>query len=120
MTTPLFSAQWYRVARLRPRLRAQVRVQRQHWRQQRWYVLSDAANGRQHRINEAAYQFIGRCDGQRTVHEVWHALLDAQTDAGAQVDGVTLFTAPSQDEVLALLGQLSELDLLQSDRAANA
>jgi putative peptide zinc metalloprotease protein len=120
MTTPLFSAQWYRVARLRPRLRAQVRVQRQHWRQQRWYVLSDGANGRQHRINEAAYQFIGRCDGQRTVQEVWHALLDAQTDAAAQTAGIHSVTAPSQDEVLALLGQLSELDLLQSDRAANA
>jgi putative peptide zinc metalloprotease protein len=101
-------------------LRAQVRVQRQHWRQQRWYVLSDGASGRQHRINEAAYQFIGRCDGQRSVQEVWHALLDAQTDAGMQVAGAALFTAPSQDEVLALLGQLSELDLLQSDRAANA
>ena len=39
MTASLFSAQWYRVARLRPRLRAQVRVQRQQWREQRWYLV---------------------------------------------------------------------------------
>lgn len=119
MTPSLFSTQWYRVARVCPRLRAQVRVQRQHWRGQRWYVLSDSSAGRQHRINEAAYQFIGRCDGQRTVHEVWRALLDAQSDAQVAAAAVA-FTAPSQDEVLALLGQLSELDLLQTDRAGSA
>ncbi len=108
MTASLFSAEWYRVAALRPRLRAQVRVQRQEWRDQRWYLLSDSATGRQHRINEASYQFIGRCDGRHTAHEVWNALLDADPDA-----------APSQDEVLALLGQLNELELLQSDQSAS-
>jgi len=46
----LFSAEWHRVARLKPRLRAQVQVRRQRWRDQQWYVLSDDANGRQHRI----------------------------------------------------------------------
>ncbi len=109
MSTTLFSARWYQVARVRPRLRPQVRVQRQHWRGQRWYLLADAAAGRQHRINEAGYQFIGRCDGRRTVHEVWNALLQAQPDE-----------APTQDEVLALLGQLSELELLQSERATSS
>ena len=108
MSATLFCAQWYRVARVRPRLRAQVRVQRQHWRDQRWYLLSDALTGRQHRINEAAFQFIGRCDGRRTVHEVWSAVLESQPDA-----------APTQDEVLLLLGQLNEMELLHSERAAD-
>jgi putative peptide zinc metalloprotease protein len=124
MTTSLYSPQWYRAARLCPRLRAQVRVQRQQWRGQRWYLLSDTATGRQHRINEAAYQFIGRCDGQRTVHAVWNALLEAQTDTPLVDTNTNLhtgaaFTAPSQDEVLQLLGQLNELELLHSDRVAN-
>lgn len=109
MTATLYSAQWYRVARLQPRLRAHVQVQRQHWRDQRWYLLSDAATGRQHRINDSAYQFIGRCDGQRTVHEVWNSLLDAQPD-----------DAPTQEEVLQLLGQLNEFELLQSQHASDA
>jgi putative peptide zinc metalloprotease protein len=108
MTGTLFSAQWYRVAKACPRLRAQVRVQRQQWRRQHWFLLSDSATGRQHRINEAAYQFIGRCDGQRTVDDVWNAVLQAHPD-----------NAPTQDEVLAMLGQLNELELLQSDRTAH-
>lgn len=109
MTATLFSAQWYRIARLRPRLRPQVRVQRQAARGERWHLLSDAATGRQHRLNDSAYQFIGRCDGQRTVHDIWNALLEARPD-----------DAPTQDEVLELLGRLDELDLLQSDRGADA
>ncbi len=108
MTASLHSVEWYRVAALRPRLRAQVRVQRHQWRDQRWYLLSDTATGRQHRINESAYQFIGRCDGRHTANEVWSALLEAGPD-----------TAPTQDEVLALLGQLNEHELLQSDHAAS-
>ena len=108
MTAALFSAEWYRVARLRLRLRPQVKVQRQHWRDQRWYLLSDGATGRQHRIDAAAWRFVGRCDGERTVHEVWHALLDAHPH-----------DAPTQQDVLTLLGQLHEHELLQSDRAAD-
>ncbi len=104
MTKSLFSAQWYRVAPLHPRLRAQVQTQRQHWRGQRWYVLSDAATGRQHMINEAAYQFIGRCDGRHDVQRVWDAVLEAQGDA-----------APTQDEVVQLLAQLNEHELLQCE-----
>ncbi len=109
MSASLFSVQWYRVAALRPQLRTQVKVRRQQWRDQCWYLLSDGATGRQHRINAAAYQFIGRCDGRHTAHEVWNALLEDDPDA-----------APSQDEVLALLGQLNENELLQSERAASA
>jgi len=107
MSSSLFSPQWYRVAQLRVRLRPQVRVQRQHWRDERWYLLSDAATGRQHRINDGAYQFIGRCDGRRSVQEVWDGLLHADPDK-----------APTQEEVLRLLGQLNEMELLQSDQAA--
>ncbi len=103
-TTSLYSAQWYRVARVRPLLSPQVRVQRQHWRDQRWYVLSDEASGRHHRINEAAYQFVGRCDGERSVHEVWAALMDLAPEQ-----------APTQDEILQLLAQLGELELVQTD-----
>jgi len=108
MTASLYSAHWYRVARLRPRLRPQVSVQRQQWRDQRWYLLTDAATGRQHRINDSAYEFIGRCDGRRTVHEVWDSLLEARGD-----------DAPTQEDVLRLLGQLNELELLQSEQASD-
>lgn len=104
--TALFSDQWYRVARLHPRLRPQVRAQRRQRRGERWYVLSDAATGRQHMINEPAYQFIGRCDGGHDVQRVWDAVLESQGDA-----------APTQDEVIQLLAQLNEHELLQCERS---
>ncbi|HMW52556.1 MAG TPA: PqqD family peptide modification chaperone [Rhodocyclaceae bacterium] len=106
MTASLFSPHWYRVADLRPRLRAQVRPNRQRWRDQLWYVLADQATGRHHRINETAYRFIGRCDGRRTVQQVWDAVLEADGDA-----------APTQDEVVELLTRLYESELLQSERS---
>ena len=109
MSDSLFSDKWYRVAELHPRLRAQVRVQRQRWRDQRWYVLSDEATGRQHRINDAAYQFIGRCDGSHTVQAVWEAVLEELGDQ-----------APTQGEIVDLLIRLNESELLQTERTPQA
>ena len=102
MSASLLSAYWYRVSNLRPRLRAHVRVQRQEYRGQIWYVLSDTASGRQHRLNQAAYQIIGRCDGSRSLQEVWNAVLDDSPE-----------NMPSQDNVLDLLQRLATAELLQ-------
>lgn len=103
---PLLSADWYRVATLKPRLRVGVRVDRQAWRGKRWYLLCDPTTARQHLINEAAYRFIGRCDGSHDVETVWNALLDGHADE-----------APTQSEVIDLLIRLDELDLLQCERS---
>lgn len=108
MTQSLFSAQWNRVARLQPRLRPQVRIQRLHRRGEHWYVLSDASTGRQHIVNESAYQFIGRCDGHHDVQRVWDAVLENQGD-----------TAPTQEEIVQLLARLNEHELLQCDHATD-
>ena len=64
MSASVFSSQWYRVAGLHPCLRAQLRVTRQIHRREVWYVLADPLSGRFHRINAAAYAFVGRCDGR--------------------------------------------------------
>lgn len=109
MNHSLFSAQWYRVAQLHPRLRSQVRVRRQRWRDQLWYLLADEATGRHHRLNVAAYRFIGRCDGRRSVQQVWDALLAAQPD-----------DAPTQDEVIELLVSLNRSELLQCERTEDS
>ncbi|HJW24259.1 MAG TPA: efflux RND transporter periplasmic adaptor subunit [Rhodocyclaceae bacterium] len=108
MTQSLFSAEWNRVARLQPRLRPQVRIQRLHRRGEHWYVLSDASTGRQHIVNESAYQFIGRCDGHHDVQRVWDAVLENQGD-----------TAPTQEEIVQLLARLNEHELLQCDHATD-
>ena len=87
MQASLFSPLWHRVSDLRPRLRGGVRVQRQRYRGETWYLLADEASGRQHRINAAAYEFIGRFDGRASVNDLWSLLLERFGEA-----------APDQDE----------------------
>ena len=104
MSESLFSTYWYRVADLKPMLRDACRVSRHVYRGQTWYLLRNGFNGRQHRFNAAAYSLIGRMDGRRTVDEIWQIAGKLAVDA-----------APTQDEVIGLLGQLHEADLIQSD-----
>jgi putative peptide zinc metalloprotease protein len=100
----VFSPSWYRVEALRPRLRQHAQVHRHHYRGQLWYVLQDHAAARYHRFTPTAYYVIGQMDGKRTVQDIWDA---ANTRLG---DG-----APTQDQVIELLGQLHAADVLQCD-----
>lgn len=104
MEASLLSSQWFRVATLKPHLRPQVSVARQQARGQLWYVLHNEASGRFHRVNERAYEVVGRLDGELTVDGLWRELIQQQGD-----------DAPSQDDVLRVLGQLAEADLLQAE-----
>ena len=98
----LFSAHWHRVSDLHPQLGGHVRIQRQPSRDQRWYLLIDTATGRQHRVNDIAYQFVGRCDGHHSIQAIWESLLDTLGD-----------DAPSQETLVNLTGELVESGLLQ-------
>jgi len=102
----MFSPYWYRVSKLKPRLNGHVQMYRHVYRGQRWFLLRNSASGSHHRFNTTAYQFIGRMDGNRTVQEIWDA---NQATLGDQ--------APTQDEVISLLGRLHARDLLHSDSA---
>jgi putative peptide zinc metalloprotease protein len=104
VTRPLFSASWYRVAELRPRLRRHALVHRQSYRGQTWHVLQDRAGEQFHRLSPPAYLVVGLMDGRRTVQEIWDV---ASTRLGDD--------APTQDEVIQLLSQLHAADLLQSE-----
>ena len=106
MAQPLVSAAWHRVAPLRPSLAAGVKIVRQPVRDQVWHVLVEPGSGRQLRLNPAAYAFAGRCDGRTSVEAIWQLLL-----ARAGED------APTQDEVVRLLAQLSRAGMLQFDSA---
>ena len=101
-----FSDHWYRVAGLHPRLRAHVRVLRHCYRGEVWHVLVDAAGGRRHRLNRVAYAFVARLDGRLSVQQVWDLLVDELGD-----------DAPSQPELIALLTQLHEGELIQTESA---
>ena len=104
MSAPLLSNSWYRVAALKPRLRAHARLHRHRYRGEVWYLLQDPASGRVHRFTPAARTLIAAMDGARSVAEIWDL---ANRALGER--------APTQDQVIQLLGQLHAADLLQSD-----
>ena len=106
---PTFSDSWYRVAQLRPRLRAAVQTHRQHFRGQTWHVLRDLGNDQYFRLSEPAYRFIGMLDGNRSVAEVWAAANEQLGDR-----------APTQGEAIQLLGQLFTSNLLQCELPADS
>ena len=104
MADTLFSPSWYRVAELKPRLRSHAQIHRHDYRGKVWFILQDHAAGRSHRFSPAAYRFIGMMDGKRTVQQLWDAI---NSQAGDQ--------APTQDEVIRLLGQFHAADAMICD-----
>jgi putative peptide zinc metalloprotease protein len=104
MSETLFSPSWYRVADLKPRLRKHAQLHRHDYRGKIWYLLQDHAGGRSHRFSPAVYRFVGLMDGKRTVQELWDVLNEQEGDA-----------APTQDDVIRLLGQLHAADVLICD-----
>lgn len=106
---PTFSESWYRVVQLRPALRSTVQIVRQHYRGTMWHVLEDPGTNQFFRLNEPAYRFVAMLDGKRTVGEVWSACNETLGDE-----------APTQGEVIQLLGQLYASNLLQADLPPDA
>ncbi|MES2091264.1 MAG: hypothetical protein V4532_14980, partial [Pseudomonadota bacterium] len=104
MQDTLLSPYWYRIAGLHPRLRPHVTVRMQTTRGQAWYMLHNHASGRFHRVNVHAYELVGRMDGRLTVDEIWKFLLDNLGDE-----------APSQHEVIRILGQMTDAGLVQAE-----
>jgi putative peptide zinc metalloprotease protein len=100
----LLSPSWYRVADLRPRLRSHARIHRHEYRGERWYVLEDRISRRTHRFNPVAYYVIGLMDGRRTMQEIWDGAVARFGD-----------NAPSQEDLIRLMGQLHLADVLQCE-----
>lgn len=104
MATTLNSASWYRVASLKPSLRPHVKIQRQTFRGQRWYVIQDPASGRYHRFTPEAQLIISLMDGERSLEQIWEI-------ASARLGGDNL----TQDDVIRLLAQLHQSDILKGE-----
>ena len=104
----LFSEAWHLVAPLRIALRYNLDIRRQVFRGEVWYLFHDALNNQFYRIRPAAYQFLTRLDGRRTVEEVWREGLALDPE-----------NTPGQQEVVQLVAQLAEASLIQSERAGD-
>ncbi len=103
---PTFHEAWYRVAELRPKLHFSVQVYRQFYRGQMWFVLENPANNKFSRVNRHTYHFIALLDGRRTVREAWDICNEQLGDR-----------APTQGEVIRVLGQLYTSNLLYAELA---
>ncbi len=106
MPASVFSDRWYRVIDLRPRLRPNVRVNRQLIRDETWFLLSSGGKSKTHRLNASAWSFVGRCDGDRTVQQTWDVLLAASRE-----------DMPTQGEIVLLLTQLYKAGLIEFDQS---
>jgi putative peptide zinc metalloprotease protein len=79
-------------------------MHRHEYRGERWYVLEDRISRRTHRFNPAAYLIVGLMDGRRAMQEIWDAAVERLGD-----------DAPTQEEVVQILGQLHFADVMQCD-----
>ncbi len=104
-----FSESWHRVAGQRLCLGAGVKVRRQDFRGERWFVLENPLTNEFFRLTPAAYAFVARLDPRRTVEEVWQECLEKLPEE-----------APGQEAVLQLLAQLHLANLLHYATAANS
>jgi putative peptide zinc metalloprotease protein len=100
----LFSSSWYRIAELRPRLRAHTEVHRHRYRGELWYLIQNHITGRFHRFAPETYVLIGLMDGRRTLDQIWESACERLQD-----------DMPTQQEVIQLLGELHSADVIQTD-----
>jgi putative peptide zinc metalloprotease protein len=106
--TETFSESWHRVASQRISLHPGVRVRRQTFRGERFYVLEDPLSNQFFRLRPAAYEFVARLRRDRTVDEAWQECLQRYPDE-----------APGQEAALRLIGQLYQANLLHYERAGD-
>ncbi|MEJ2231563.1 MAG: hypothetical protein P8X46_10335, partial [Nitrospirales bacterium] len=71
-----FSESWHRVAGLRISLRPTVKVRKQFFRGEQWYVLHDPFNNQFFRLRPEAHEFVSRLRHDRTVEEIWNECVD--------------------------------------------
>ncbi|MES2353948.1 MAG: efflux RND transporter periplasmic adaptor subunit [Pseudomonadota bacterium] len=100
----LYSPSWYRVEKLRPRIQPGVVLQRQIARMEEWFLITHPVTGRHYRLNRKSYEFIARLNGEMTIDALWNGLLQQLGDE-----------APTQDETLGILTQLTEAGLILFD-----
>jgi putative peptide zinc metalloprotease protein len=109
MSESLFSEAWHRVAKSRAQLHPEAEIRRHRFRGNLWYVVRDPLSNQFARISPAAYFFACRLRLNRTIEHIWRECLQLYPD-----------DAPTQQEVIQLLAQLTQLNLLSSDLPPDA
>lgn len=105
----IFHESWYRVADRHITLRAEVRISRQRYRGNIWYVLHEPFSNQFFRITPDAYNFIARLTKHETLEETWNRALRESPEK-----------ALGQGEIIELLTQLYQANLLYTDFPADS
>ena len=100
--TQTFSESWHRVSDIRVALKTTVKIHKQNFRGEWWYILGDPFSNRFFRVKPHTYAFLVSLEQSRTVDQIWQSCLEHDPDQ-----------TPGQQEVINLLVQLHENGLLQ-------
>jgi putative peptide zinc metalloprotease protein len=100
----IFHDSWYRIADQRITLRPSVKIHRQVFRGEVWYVLHDPYTNQFFRFPSEVYEFIARLSSRKTVDEIWNDLVTHTPES-----------APTQGNIINLLSQLYQGNLIHSD-----
>ncbi|MBN1604598.1 MAG: hypothetical protein JW915_23520 [Chitinispirillaceae bacterium] len=107
--TKIFHESWYQIANQRIYLRSSVRIRRQLFRGELWYVLHDPFANQFFRLRRNSYEFLARINKNKTIEQLWNELLDTNPE-----------NAPGQGEIIDLLAQLYHANLLHYDLAPDS
>lgn len=108
----LLQSAWQQARHLKPCISPTISVNRRHYRGEQWYVLKRRGSERLHRINSAAWQIIGQCDGNKTLEQIYHNYSDG--DGDGEGDGEKL----SEVELLEIINQFLFEGLIETDNPA--
>ena len=96
-----FSESWYQVAPLKLALLPTVKVHKQVYRGEEWFVLQDSCSEKYYRVRPFAYRFLMELTAEKTFEEVWMSFVERHPK-----------DAPSQEEAIQLIAQLHHANIL--------
>ncbi len=96
-----FSDSWYRVADVKAALLPNIKVHKQRFRGELWYVLQDPFNNKFYRLAPDAYDFVAHLNHKQSIEQVWLNRLEHRPEQ-----------APGQEEVIQLLSSLHQANML--------
>lgn len=100
----IFHDSWYRIADQRISICPSIKIHRQSFRGELWYVLHDPYTNQFYSFPPDVYEFIARMSPRKTVDEIWNELITIMPES-----------APTQGNIVNLLAQLYQANLIYSD-----
>lgn len=104
-----FSESWHRVANIKTCFHPTMKIKKQFFRGEKWFVVYDQFQNNYFRLSVSAYDFVSRLNLDQTIEEVWEESVQRKPEE-----------APGQEEVVQLLSQLYLSNLLYFENPADS